>query len=108
MPTYQFHALLTRIGLALAAGVLIAIVPVAWRKTRYEPSIPRRIFFYVLALVALVAFGFYASYLWQRFAPADFTFPGMPPATFSRPCPQPSAGRRKPVAAPLQAPPNLR
>lgn len=71
MPTYQFHALLTRIGLALAAGVLIAIVPVAWRKTRYEPSIPRRIFFYLLALAALVAFGFYVSYLWQRFAPAE-------------------------------------
>ena len=86
MPTYQFHALLTRIGLALAAGVLIAIVPVAWRKTRYEPSIPRRIFYYVLALAALVAFGFYVSYLWQRFvprapaAPAAVTYPAAPAA----------------------------
>ena len=71
MPAYQFHALLLRIGLALAAGVLIAVVPVALRKTSYEPSIPRRIFFYVLALVALVAFGFYASYLWQRFVPRE-------------------------------------
>ena len=86
MPTYQFHAILTRIGLALAAGVLIAIVPVAWRKTRYEPSLPRRIFFSVLALAALVAFGFYASYLWQRFvprepvAPAAVTYPAAPAA----------------------------
>ena len=86
MPTYQFHAILTRIGLALAAGVLIAIVPVAWRKTRYEPSLPRRIFFSVLALAALVAFGFYASYLWQRFvprapaAPAAVAYPAAPAA----------------------------
>ncbi len=86
MPTYQLHALLTRIGLALAAGVLIAIVPVAWRKTRYEPSIPRRIFFYGLALAALVAFGFYASYLWRRFvprepaAPAPVAYPAAPAA----------------------------
>lgn len=86
MPTYQFHAILTRIGLALAAGVLIAIVPVAWRKTRYEPSIPRRVLFYIVALAALVGFGFYASYLWQRFAPrepaapAAVTYPAVPAA----------------------------
>lgn len=86
MPTYQFHAILLRIGLALSAGVLIAIVPVAYRKTRYEPSISRRIFFYVLALIALVAFGFYGSYLWNRFvprepaAPAPVDYPAVPAA----------------------------
>lgn len=86
MPAYQFHALLTRIGLALVAGVLIAVVPVALRKTRYEPSIPRRVFFYVLALVAAVVFGVYAFYLWTRFvprapaAPAPVDYPAAPAA----------------------------
>ena len=86
MPTYQFQAILLRIGLALAAGVLIAIVPIALRKTRYEPSIPRRVYFSVLALVALVGFGFYVSYLWGRFAPpqsdapAPVAYPAAPAA----------------------------
>ena len=31
MPPYQLEAIFSRIGLALAAGVLIAIVPVAHR-----------------------------------------------------------------------------
>jgi energy-converting hydrogenase Eha subunit F len=91
MPTYQLQAIFIRIGLALAAGVLIAIVPVALRKTRYEPSIPKRVFFYVLALVALVGFGFYASYLWNRFvprppeAPAPVAYPAAPAAPAAPP-----------------------
>ena len=86
MPAYQFHALLLRIGLALGAGVLIAVVPVALRKTRYEPSIPRRVLFYFLALVALIAFCFYAAYLWKRFVPrapetpAPVDYPAAPTA----------------------------
>ena len=69
MPSYQMEAIFLRIGLALAAGVLIAITPIALRRARYEPSIPKRIFFHLFALVALVGFCFYANYLWSRFIP---------------------------------------
>ena len=69
MPSYQLEAIFLRIGLALAAGVLIAIPPIALRRARYEPSIPKRIFFHLFALVALVGFCFYANYLWSRFIP---------------------------------------
>ncbi|MGD9612119.1 MAG: hypothetical protein AB7V22_04370 [Kiritimatiellia bacterium] len=95
MPTYQFQAILLRIGLALAAGVLIAIVPIALRKTHFEPSIPRRVFFYVLALVALVGFGFYVSFLWNRFAPRPPDAP--PPVAYP-------AAPAAPVAPPSAAP----
>ncbi len=71
MPTYQFEAMLTRIGLALAAGVLIAIVPIALRKARYEPSIVKRIVAHLIALAALIGFGFYGWYLWNRFIPRE-------------------------------------
>lgn len=84
MPTYQLQALFLRIGLALIAGVLIAIVPIAQRRARYEPSLAKRISFHLLALVALIAFGFYAVYLWNRFipqepdAPAPVAYPAAP------------------------------
>lgn len=90
MPTYQILEVLTRIGLALGAGVLIALVPIAHRRTRYEPSIAKRIFYHLLTLVALVAFCFYAYYLWNRFIPREPTAPAavssypaepIPPAT---------------------------
>ena len=86
MPTYQLVEMLTRIGLALAAGVLIAIVPISMRRARYEPSIPTRIFFHLLALAALIGFCFYAVYLWNRFipkepeAPAPVAYPAAPAA----------------------------
>ncbi|HPT16419.1 MAG TPA: hypothetical protein PK388_03975 [Kiritimatiellia bacterium] len=84
MPAYQLEALLVRIGLALAAGVLIGLVPIAHRCTRYEPSIPKRVFFHLLSLGALIGFCFYAVYLWHRFvpaepeAPAPVAYPEMP------------------------------
>ena len=71
MPSYQLQAIFLRIGLALAAGVLIAIPPIALRRARYEPSIPKRIFFHLFALVALIGFCFYANYLWSRFIPKE-------------------------------------
>ncbi len=71
MPTYQLQAFFLRIGLALAAGVLIAIVPVAQRRARYEPHLAKRISLHLLALVALIAFGFYVVYLWNRFVPQE-------------------------------------
>ena len=91
MPPYQLEAIFSRIGLALAAGVLIAIVPVAHRKTRYEPSIPKRIFFHLLSLAALIAFGFYVVYLWDRFVPkepetpAPVEYPSAPAAPVAQP-----------------------
>ena len=84
MPSYQMEAIFLRIGLALAAGVLIAIPPIALRRARYEPSIPKRIFFHLLSLAALIAFGFYVVYLWDRFvpkepeAPAPVEYPSAP------------------------------
>lgn len=95
MPTYQLEEILTRIGLALAAGVIIAIVPIAQRKARYEPSIVKRILFRVLALAALVGFCFYAWYLWDRFvprepvAPAPVEYPVAPAPVSPEPTPGP-------------------
>ena len=86
MPTYQLEAMFLRIGLALAAGVLIAIVPIALRKTRYEPRVGKRIFFYVLAFAALTGFGFFVVFLWNRYiprtpeAPAPVEYPASPAA----------------------------
>ena len=71
MPTYQIIEVLIRIGLALGAGVLIALVPIAHRRTRYEPSIAKRIFYHLVTLVALVAFCYYSYYLWNRFVPRE-------------------------------------
>ena len=71
MPTYQLEAIFVRIGLASAAGVLIAIPPIALRRARYEPSIPKRVFFHLLSIGALIGFCFYSVYLWHRFVPAE-------------------------------------
>ena len=89
MPSYQLQAIFFRIGLALIAGVLIAIVPIAYRRARYEPSLVKRIVFRLLSLASLVGFCFYAAYLWNRFipreseAPLPVAYPAMPtsPAT---------------------------
>ena len=92
MPAYQLEALLVRIGLALGAGVLIGLVPIAHRCTRYEPSIPKRVFFHLLSLGALIGFCFYAVYLWQRFvpaAPAESPSPVAFPAATAVPEPPP-------------------
>ncbi len=86
MPTYQLEAIFIRIGLALAAGVLIAIPPIAWRLARFEPSIVKRIVCHVVALLALAGFFAYGWYLWDRFVPrepeepAPVTYPA-PPVT---------------------------
>ncbi|NCD22966.1 MAG: hypothetical protein EOL90_08520 [Spartobacteria bacterium] len=91
MPTYQLQEIFTRIGLALAAGILIAIVPIALRKTRYEPALSKRVFYALLALVALIGFGFYATYLWNRFIPrapeeaAPLEYPAAPAAPAAPP-----------------------
>jgi len=84
MPTFQLEAIFTRIGLALAAGVLIAIPPLAWRCARFEPKIIKRVVCHILALLALAGFCYYAWYLWDRFVPkepetpAPVTYPAAP------------------------------
>ena len=91
MPAYQLEAMLIRIGLALGAGVLIALVPIAHRKTRYEPSLAKRVIFHIISLLALVGFCFYAVYLWNRFvpreseAPAPVAYPAAPVAPVAPP-----------------------
>ncbi len=85
MPAYQVLELLTRLGLALAAGILIAIIPVALRKARFEPHIGKRITLYVIGFVATVAFAVYGWFLWDRFVPreaepeAPIIYPVTPP-----------------------------
>ena len=86
MPTYQFEAMMTRIGLALLAGVLIGTVPIARRLARYEPRIVKRVLLNLLALVGLVGFCGYTWYLWDRYvprepeSPAPITYPAAPTA----------------------------
>lgn len=93
MPTYQLEEVLIRVGLALAAGVLIFIVPIARRAARYEPRMAKRIFFNLLSLAALVGFCFYAVYLWDRFiprtadAPAPVEYPASPAPVTATPPP---------------------
>ncbi len=83
MPSYQLHALLLRLGLALGAGLLIALVPIFFRKARWEAHLPRRIVFSVLTLVSLVGFCVYAWHLWNRFVPRE----PAPPDPISFPAP---------------------
>jgi len=97
MPTYQLEAILTRIGLALAAGVIIAIVPIAQRKARYEPSLVKRVICHLLALAAFVGFCFYAWYLWDRFVPRESEAPApveypVSPAPVGPVAPEPPPG----------------
>jgi Sec-independent protein secretion pathway component TatC len=71
IPTHQLEAIFTRIGLALAAGVLIAIPPIAWRGARFEPSILKRVVCHIIALIALGCFCYYGYFLWNRFVPHE-------------------------------------
>jgi len=75
IPTYQLEAIYTRIGLALAAGVLIAIPPFAWRCARFEPSIVKRVVCHLIALIALAGFCYYGYFLWNRFVPKEAEMP---------------------------------
>ncbi|NLG33989.1 MAG: hypothetical protein GX548_01405 [Lentisphaerae bacterium] len=78
--------MLSRIGLALGAGVLIFIVPLAYRKGRWAPHRISRVVYFVISAGSLIAFLFYASYLWNRFvprepeAPAPLAYPAPPPS----------------------------
>ncbi|MDD2240055.1 MAG: hypothetical protein PHI93_05275 [Kiritimatiellae bacterium] len=75
MPTHVLYALLTRIGLALVAGVLIAMVPIALRKARFEARMGKRVAFYLLAVLALIGFGLFGWYLVNQHVPKTETAP---------------------------------
>ena len=76
---------LTRIGLALVAGVLIGIVPLELRRLRFASRIPWKIVHGLVALVALAAFWFYGQWLWEKYrsqwtedAPQTAEYPTVP------------------------------
>jgi hypothetical protein len=85
MPAHQLEAIFIRIGLALAAGILAGIVPIAIRKARFEPHLGKRISLYFLAAAALIGFAAYGVFLIDRYvpktddAPAPITYPTPPP-----------------------------
>jgi hypothetical protein len=85
MPTYQLEAILTRIGLALIAGMLIGTVPIAWRLARYESRKVKRVLLNLLSLSAFAGFCFYAWYLWDRYVPREAQAPASPPITYPAP-----------------------
>ena len=78
--------MLLRIGLALAAGLLIAVVPIALRKARFAVHLGPRIAGYAIALLALAGFGAYGWYLWNHYVPREPAAPA--PITY----PQPPSG----------------
>lgn len=86
MPTHLLHALLIRVGLALVAGVLAAMVPIALRRARFEARIGKRIVLYLLAVLALTGFGLFGWYLVDQHVPKTETapeavaYPAMPTA----------------------------
>jgi hypothetical protein len=88
MPAYQIEEILIRIGLALLAGVLIGVVPIAYRKGRFAPHAGQRIFLFILAAASLIGFCFYVAYLWKRFVPRESAAPA--PISYPVP-PRPSA-----------------
>ncbi|HAL92171.1 MAG TPA: hypothetical protein DCM68_04005 [Verrucomicrobia bacterium] len=69
--TPDIQQILARLGLALGAGVLIFIVPIAYRKARWAPHRISRIAYYLVSLSALIGFCFYAAYLWNQFVPRE-------------------------------------
>jgi hypothetical protein len=75
MPTHLLHALLIRVGLALVAGVLAAIVPIALRRARFEARMGKRVFLYLIAVLALLGFGFFGWYLVDQHVPKTETMP---------------------------------
>lgn len=83
MPAHQLEAIFIRIGLALLAGVLIGLVPLALRKAQYSPRLARRITFYAIAAGSTIAFAFYVWFLWNRFVPREPDTP--PPLTYPMP-----------------------
>ena len=83
IPAYQMEAMLIRIGLALGAGLLAFIIPLAYRKGRWAPHAMARIVYFLISIGALLLFCFYTVYLWNRFVPREPDAP--PPLTYPPP-----------------------
>ncbi|MDR0993821.1 MAG: hypothetical protein LBN38_04550 [Verrucomicrobiota bacterium] len=81
MPSYQIIQILIRVGLALGAGILIALVPFYFAKARYALTIRRRITFFIVSVFFLACFIGYMLFLWNRFVPKNAP-PPPPPATY--------------------------
>ncbi len=82
IPSYQLEEFLVRLGLALGAGVIIFIVPLAYRKTRYEASRAKRVLFTLVALAAFAGFCAYVWLLWDRFVPRKPEPPAPAPVVY--------------------------
>ena len=80
MPNYQLEAILVRIGLALVAGLLAALVPIAVRKARFAVHPGIRIASLAAAILALVGFALFGRYLWLNHVPHDPDPPASPVA----------------------------
>ena len=86
MPTYELVEIFVRIGLALAAGILVFFVPIFLSKARFAPQLSKRITYRVLAFLALAGFCGYMCFLWNRHvprkaeSPAPITYPAPPVA----------------------------
>jgi hypothetical protein len=84
MPTHELHAIFFRLGLALSAGVLIACVPIAYRKAKFASHKGARIAGYSVAALALAAFLAMGWHLWSRYVPPSaetpepITYPAAP------------------------------
>lgn len=79
MSHYQpIYDVLMRIGYALVAGVLIALVPWAWQRGRYTVVRRGRFGWRVTAGVLLVVFGVYVWFLWDEIVPHSPEVPEVP------------------------------
>ena len=64
-----------KINVASKVDLLIGVVPIAHRLTRYEPSIFKRVVFHVVSLLALIGFCAFAWFLWERYIPREPAVP---------------------------------
>ncbi len=84
MPTHELIAISIRIGLALAAGVLVFFVPIFLSKARFASKLGKRITYRMLAFLAFTFFCGYMWFLWDRYVPkapntpAPVTYPASP------------------------------
>lgn len=87
MQNYQLEAILVRIGLALVAGLLAALVPIAVRKARFAVRPGVRIASIAAAVFALAGFALFGWYLWLNHVPRDES--PAPPVSYPQPPAQP-------------------
>ena len=69
MMTKTVLDVLTRVGLALVAGVLIGLVPLELRRLRFATRVPWKIVHGVVAALALAGFLLYGYWLVKQYRP---------------------------------------